>query len=148
MFLFSRKRLAALLATASAVAVTAALGFSGKPTSASTAHSAGGVTIGFVPIFAEPYATQIAEGLDSAAKPFGASVKVSGPTSLDPTTAIADFQDLVPAGAKGVLPMAYPAQLWNKPISVAVGQGVDVDTIDISSPGSGSNFHTGRRQQM
>ena len=148
MFLFSRKRLAALVAASSAVAVMAAGGFSGS-SQAATGHSASGVTIGFVQLFAEPYATQIAEGIEASAKPFGATVKVSGPSSLDPTTAIADFQNLASAGAKGILTMAFPEQLWRKPISVAGSQGIAVDTIDISSQGPGSSFHTGSpRQQM
>jgi ABC-type sugar transport system substrate-binding protein len=76
-------------------------------------------------------------------------VEAAGPSSIDPTTAISDFQNLVAAGVKGVLTMACPEQLWTHPIATAVGEGVAVDTIDISSPGSGASFHVGSpRPQM
>jgi ABC-type sugar transport system substrate-binding protein len=158
-----RRGIAALLAATSLAIVAAGCGSSSSSSSSSPASSSGsattaasssgksgkGITIGFVQLFNEPYALQIANGIRAAAAHYGAHVNVSGPSAIDPTTAISDFQNLVTTGAKGILVMAYPAELWTHPIETAVKQGVDVDTIDISSPGSGSNFHVGSpRQQM
>jgi ABC-type sugar transport system substrate-binding protein len=119
----------------------------GSSTSSSVAGTGKGITIGFVELFNEPYAIQIANGIKAAAARYGASVKVSGPASLDPSTAISDFQNLAAAGAKGILADAYPADQWKHPISQAVSQGIDVDTIDDSSPGSGTSFQVGAPQQ-
>ncbi len=158
----SRRVIAGLLSVAAVALVAVGCGSSSSSSSSGSANSAGsassgggssnagkGVTIGFVELFNEPYALQIANGIKAAAAQYGANVKVTGPSSLDPTGAISDFQNLTSSGAKGILVMAYPAELWKHPISTAVGQGIDVDTIDISSPGSGTNFHVGSpRQQM
>jgi ABC-type sugar transport system substrate-binding protein len=139
--------------TSASSAATTSAGGSGSATStsgggsASTAGTGKGITIGFVELFNEPYALQIAEGIKAAAAKYGASVKISGPASLDPSTAISDFQNLAAAGAKGILVDAYPADQWKHPISQAVAQGVDVDTIDDSSPGSGTSFQVGAPQQ-
>jgi len=118
-------------------------------TNNSKAASKKKVTIGFVQLFNQPYAIQIANGIKVAAKEYGASVKVTGPSSINPAAAISNFQNLTSSDVDGILTMGYPAELWKRPISTAVKQGINVATIDISSPGSGSSFHVGSpRQQM
>jgi ABC-type sugar transport system substrate-binding protein len=130
-------------------ASSASSGSSGSGGSSSQKQAGKGITIGFVELFDEPYALQIANGIKAAAAEYGASVKVSGPSSINPSQAITDFQNLATTGAKGILTMAYPAEQWTHPIATAIKQGIDVDTIDISSPASGASFHVGApRQQM
>jgi ribose transport system substrate-binding protein len=140
---------AAPATSAAAPAATDATSTEAPAASAPDPTSGKDIKLGFVQLFNEPYALQIAAGIKAAADEYGASVTVTGPDSLDPTGAISNFQNVVASGAQGVLAMAYPEELWKRPIETAVGQDVVVGTIDISSEAGGAATHTGApRQQM
>ena len=103
---------AAPATSAAAPAATDATSTGAPAASAPDPTSGKDIKLGFVQLFNEPYALQIAAGIKAAADEYGASVKVTGPDSLDPTGAISNFQNVVASGAQGILAMAYPEELW------------------------------------
>lgn len=95
-----------------------------------TGGSGDGVAFGMVGLYNGPYPSAMAGGAQSATDSVGAEFTQLGPAALDPNKAIADFQNGVASGMKGLLVMAYPGDLWTAPINRAVGQGVTVATAD------------------
>lgn len=109
----------------------------GTPAATGTAGAAApggqagrGVKLGMVGLYNAPYPNAMAGGARIAAQEDGASFTQLGPQGLDPNQAVADFQNGVASGMKGILVMAYPGDLWTNPIDRAAAQGITVDTAD------------------
>jgi ABC-type sugar transport system substrate-binding protein len=102
-----------------------------------------GIKIAFVELFDEPDAQGVAEGVQAAAARYGASVTVTGPPEPDPTQEVADFQNVVAAGAKGVIVQANPPSQFERPIETAIKQGVDVESDLLPTDGSGTKYLVG-----
>jgi ABC-type sugar transport system substrate-binding protein len=113
----------------------------GTATTANVKHS--GITIAFVELFDEPDAQGVAQGVQAAAAKYGASVVVTGPSEPDPSQEVADFQNVVAAGAKGVIVQANPPSQFQRPIETAIKQGVDVESDLLPTDGSGTNYLVG-----
>jgi len=125
-------------------------GSGGSSSSGSTGKTSGSnVTLGFVALNDQPFSLQIAEGIKAAAAEYGAKVKTSTPSQQDASSAVSNFQNLTTAGVQGIIVTAFPGDQWKKPIAAAIGQGILVNSVDASSPLSGTSFHVGPpRQQM
>jgi ABC-type sugar transport system substrate-binding protein len=121
----------------------ASAGGTATSSSASASKSGVGIKVALVDIYNAPYTDEMAAGAKAAAAAVGASFTQTGPPGLNPTTAIADFQNVVASGAKGVLLMAYPAPLWKQPVNHAIAQGVTVATADDYANTSKATFHIG-----
>ncbi len=107
------------------------------------------VTLGFVALNNQPFSLQIAQGVEAAAAEYGAKVKSSTPSQQDASSAVSNFQNLTTAGVQGIIVTAFPGDQWTKPIATAIKQGILVNSVDASSPQSGTSFHVGPpRQQM
>jgi ABC-type sugar transport system substrate-binding protein len=119
-------------AAAAVIAVTALSGCAGPP-GQQGAKSAAGQPLAMVGLYNNPYPNNIAAGAKAAAEEDNSPFTQYGPAGLDPNKAISDFQNAVAAGAKGILVMAYPGDLWTAPINRAVDQGVTVAMADVFS---------------
>lgn len=115
----------------------------GSSNSNTNAGTLAGVKVGMVGLYNLPYITNTSAGSKMAAEEYGAEYTQYGPQGLDPNKAIADFQNAVAAGNKGMLVFAYPGDLWKKPIDTAVDQGVVVSTTDDYSENSKAITETG-----
>lgn len=134
-----RRTVAAFLA----LAVTGSATACGTSTGSPGQSSLQGTKVGMIGLYNAPYMTNAASGARAAADEVDAVFTQYGPQGLDPNKAIADFQNAVAAGNKGLITFAYPSELWRAPIDRAVGQGVTVTTADIYSEGSKAVTHTG-----
>jgi ribose transport system substrate-binding protein len=113
-----------------AVALTACGSSTSTSGGGSGSASGDGVKCGMVGLYNGPYPNAMATGAKMATDAVGADFTQLGPAGLDPNKAIADFQNGVASGMKGMLVMAYPGDLWTAPINRAAGQGVTVATAD------------------
>lgn len=113
-----------------ALAAVTALTFSACSSGGDGGGTAAGQPLAMVGLYNAPYPNNMAEGARDAADEDNSPFTQYGPAGLDPNKAIADFQNAVAAGAKGVLVMAYPGDLWAAPIDRAIDQGVVVATAD------------------
>lgn len=96
----------------------------------------GGEQVAVIPHFNSPFTQQFIEGATAAAEECNASIRSAGPDSIDTPVQIRQFGDLVAAGVKAIVTVAFPADLWVRPINDAVDQGVAVGTVDVASPDS------------
>jgi ABC-type sugar transport system substrate-binding protein len=128
-----KKSLAVLIALG--VLATSACANSGTASAGGTVDPKG-LKVGMVGLYNLPYITATAGGAKMAADEVGAKFTQYGPQGLDPNKAIADFQNAVAAGNKGMLVFAYPGDLWVKPLDRAIDQGVTVVTTDVYSADS------------
>ncbi len=131
----SQSRMPARLAGAvcglvAAVALASCASSTAATSGGSGAASGEGVKFGMVGLYNGPYPSAMAGGAKSATDAVGAEFTQLGPAALDPNKAIADFQNGVASGMKGILVMAYPGDLWTAPIGRATSQGVTVATAD------------------
>ena len=121
---------------------------------AATSCSAGSAGTGATPaaadtkvslltLFRAGLAIQLDAGAAQAAKEYGAEYNWFGPPGLDPPTQIKALQDAVSAGATGVATMAFPGELWVRPIDNATSSGATVVTLDTPSEGSTATTHFG-----
>jgi ABC-type sugar transport system substrate-binding protein len=133
-------RLAVMLASgvAAALAMTAC---ASSPTG--SGGSGEGVKVGMVGLYNLPYITATAAGSQAAADKVGATFTQYGPQGLDPNKAIADFQNAVAAGNKGMLVFPYPGELWASPLNRAIDQGITVASTDVYSDTSKVMTHVG-----
>jgi len=95
-----------------------------------------GAKVAVIPHFQSPFTKQFVEGGRSAAAECDAELTSAGPQQIDTPVQIRQFSDLVTTGAKGIVTVAYPSNLWVRPINQAVDQGVQVGTVDVASPRS------------
>lgn len=137
----SRRVIAAIVALG-VFGLAAACGDDGS-SGGSADGSVKGTKVGMIGMYNAPYMTNAAAGAEAAADEVGAEFHYYGPQGLDPDKAIADFQNAVATGNKGLITFAYPSELWRNPIDRAVDQGVTVSTADIYSDGSKAITHTG-----
>lgn len=101
-----------------------------------------GESLGLVVHFQGPYTSAIAAGARAAAEDVGADLAVYGPTQLDPTAAIADYQNAVSAGAAGMLVVGFPPDLYKSPVDKATALGVVTASVDVNvAPGSTATAH-------
>jgi ABC-type sugar transport system substrate-binding protein len=97
---------------------------------------ASGAQVAVIPHFKSPFTQQFIEGGEAAAADCNATVKSAGPDAIDTPVQIRQFNDLVTTGSKAIVTVAYPSNLWVRPIDQAVDQGVEVGTVDVASPKS------------
>lgn len=97
---------------------------------------ANGALVAVLPHYQSPFTHQFVVGAQAAAAQCNAKVTSTAPSKIDPPTQLRDFQDLLSRGVKAIVTVAYPANLWIAPINRAVGQGVQVGTVDVASPKS------------
>lgn len=126
--MFTARRRAAI-----ALAAVTALTLAACTAGGDSGGSGEGQPLAMIGLYNAPYPNNMAEGARDAAEEEGSTFTQYGPQGLDPNKAIADFQNAVAAGAKGVLVHAYPGDLWAAPINRAVDQGVVVATADVYS---------------
>jgi ABC-type sugar transport system substrate-binding protein len=141
MWSLSRKKSLAVLISIGVLASSACAN-SGTASSGGTVD-AQGLKVGMVGLYNLPYITATASGAKMAADEVGADFTQYGPQGLDPNKAIADFQNAVAAGNKGMLVFAYPGDLWARPLDRAIDQGVAVSTTDVYSETSKVTTETG-----
>lgn len=136
----------ARFAVAAALLVSSCGG--GSNTNSSTgggALSCNGLKVGAVVHFRGPYTEEILAGTKAAADECKASYQDAGPSAIDPPTEIKEFQDLMQTGVKAITTVAYPSDIWVRPIDNATNAGVPVATYDVASPASLETVHVGPR---
>jgi ABC-type sugar transport system substrate-binding protein len=122
-------------AALAAVAVLAA-GCGGSNGSSATGGSSGGgaaaqgQTYGLVLHLRIPFTAQIQKGAEDAARQFGATLKVVGPTNLDPPTEVRDFQNLSTTGVKGIAVAAATPEIWARPVRTVQQSAMPVVTLN------------------
>lgn len=109
------------------------------------ALSCKGLKVGAVVHFRGPYTEEILAGTKTAADECKASYQDAGPSGIDPPTEIKQFQDLLQTGVKAITTVAYPSDIWVRPIDTASNSGVPVGTYDVASPASLETVHVGPR---
>ena len=110
------------------------------------ACNAKGAKVGIVVQNQSPYTQELIDGAKAAATECHASLKSAAPAALDPPSSVKSFNDLVVSGAKAMVVVAYPADLWVRTIDDAVKKGLVVNTIDVASPSSKAGIHAGPKQ--
>ncbi len=83
-----------------------------------------------------PYWQNAKAGFERAAKEYGVSADMEGPTTFDPQAEVKDFRDAVAKKPAGILVSVANAQLMTPEIDAAMSAGVPVITIDSDSPDS------------
>jgi ribose transport system substrate-binding protein len=83
-----------------------------------------------------PYWQNAQAGFDQAAKEYGVSAEMVGPTTFDPQAEVQEFRDAVRKKPAGILVSVANAQLMTPEIDAAVNAGIPVITIDSDSPDS------------
>lgn len=125
--------IAALVAFAVPVAAANAAGGAAKATAGCPAA---GTTVAVVTHFQSPFTQSFIDGGKQAAKECGVKFTSASSQAIDPPNEVKIFNDVVATGIKGVVVVAYPADLWVRPINDAVGKGITVATVDVASPKS------------
>jgi ABC-type sugar transport system substrate-binding protein len=92
--------------------------------------------------FQGPYTQVLIDGARAAAEDCGAQFQDGGPAAFDAQASVGLFQDVMSTGVDAVVTVAYPAELWVRPIDEAVNSGVLVSTYDVASPASLQHLHT------
>lgn len=130
------------IAAASAILFTAGCTSATTPSSSAPAAESssgcdvGGAKVAVVPHFQSPFTQQFVLGAQAAADECNAELQAAGPKGIDTPAQIQAFNDLVTTGAKAIVIVAYPSNLWVTPIDLAVEQGTEVGTVDVASPES------------
>lgn len=83
-----------------------------------------------------PYWQTAKAGFERAAKEYGVSADMEGPTTFDPQAEVKEFRDAVAKKPAGILVSVANAQLMTPEIDAAMAAGVPVITIDSDSPDS------------
>jgi len=95
-----------------------------------------------------PFSAATTDGAQDGAKAAGAKLTVSGPPSIDPTTAIKQFTDMTATHPDGVVIFPIPADLWVAPLSRAAKSGIKLDAIHVPpSDGSKVPLYVGMREK-
>jgi ribose transport system substrate-binding protein len=95
-----------------------------------------------------PFATETTEGAEDAATLTGAELDVAGPPTIDPTTAIKDFEDMVATKPDGVTVFPIPAEQWVRPFNQAAEAGVKLDAIHVPpTEGSEVPLYVGMKEK-
>lgn len=97
--------------------------------------------------FQGPYTQQLMDGAVAAAEECGAEIQTAAPAAFDGQASVAQFNDVVAGGADAVVLVAFPQDLWVRPIDEAVESGVVVSTYDVESPASLQSLHTAPKQK-
>jgi ribose transport system substrate-binding protein len=118
---------------------------SSTATNVSGAKPCSGTKVGAVVHFRGPYTEEILAGTKAAADECGAGYQDAGPSGIDPPSEIKAFQDLVQTGVKAISTVAYPSDIWVRPIDAANKAGIPVSTYDVASPASLETVHVGPR---
>ena len=147
-----RRRLKGLFATmviAAGLLAGCGSSSSGPLTGAAAAGSGKHAQLGLVlALTGIPFSAETTAGAQDGARAVGASLSVTGPTTIDPTTAIKDFNDVVATHPDGIVVFPVPADLWVRPLSQAADQGIKLDAIHVP-PSSGSKvpLYVGMREK-
>lgn len=83
-----------------------------------------------------PYWQDAQAGFDRAAKEYGVSAEMLGPTTFDPQAEVQEFRDAVKKKPSGILVSVASAELMTPEIDAAMAAGIPVITIDSDSPDS------------
>ncbi len=83
-----------------------------------------------------PYWQSAQTGLMAAAKEYGVSAFMEGPTTFDPQAEVQEFRSAVAKKPSGILVSVASAQLMAPEIDAAVAAGIPVITIDSDAPES------------
>ena len=83
-----------------------------------------------------PYWQNAKAGFERAAKEYGVSADMEGPTTFDPQAEVKEFRAAVAKKPAGILVSVANAQLMTPEIDAAMAAGVPVITIDSDSPDS------------
>ncbi|MGB3909777.1 MAG: substrate-binding domain-containing protein [Pseudolysinimonas sp.] len=131
----------AIAAAAAVLLATAACSNTGSDDPGDAADPSGGCDVGgakvaVVPHFQSPFTNQFIVGAQAAADECNAELQAAGPQGIDTPAQIQQFNDLVSTGAEAIVVVAYPSDLWVKPIDEAVAAGTEVGTVDVASPES------------
>lgn len=125
--------IAAVVAAAVAVAVGSTAGGAVK---AKAGCPSSDTTVAVVTHFQSPFTQAFIDGGKQAAKECGVKLTSASPQAIDPPTQVKIFNDVVATGVKGAVVVAYPADVWVRPINDAVSKGLVVSTVDVASPKS------------
>lgn len=106
----------------------------------------GGATVAVIPHFQSPFTQQFIVGARAAADECNAELQAAGPQGIDTPAQIQQFNTLVSSGAKAIVLVAFPSDLWVQPINEAVAQGTVVGTVDVASPESDQLIHAAPKQ--
>ena len=78
----------------------------------------------------------------------GAELDVAGPPTIDPTTAIKDFEDMVATKPDGVTVFPIPAEQWVRPFKQAAEAGVKLNAIRVQpTEGSEVPLYVGMKEK-
>jgi ribose transport system substrate-binding protein len=94
----------------------------------------------------QPYTQNMIDGAEAAGATCNTGIRSAGPNTLDGPAQVKAFNDVISAGAKAVTVVAYPSNLWNRPISVAASRGIDVATMDVAAPRGNALVHVGPKE--
>jgi len=83
-----------------------------------------------------PFSAATSDGGKDGAKAAGASLTITGPPTIDPTTALKNFSDLAATKPNGVVVFPIPADLWAKPLRDAQAKGIKIAAIHVPLPTS------------
>jgi ribose transport system substrate-binding protein len=97
--------------------------------------------------FQGPFTQEILTGATTAAEECGAEIATQGPAAFEAQASLAQFNDVIAAGAEAVSVTAFPADFWVRPIDDAVAQGVVVNTWDVPSTASLQSLHVAPKEQ-
>jgi ribose transport system substrate-binding protein len=86
----------------------------------------------------DAFSQEIAKGARAAAKQFGATVEIQGPTTVDPPQAQAQVQSLLTTGLAGIAIGPEPAPLWTKTLSNALSS-TKGNVVTFTSPPIGDD---------
>jgi ribose transport system substrate-binding protein len=152
----------AVLACLSLAVVAAACGGSGSSSSSSSSPestSAGGEATGaeevsaggsgggdlhlamVIGLTANPFMQENREGAEAAAKKYGAELTYVGPPAPDPSAEQKMFNDVLSTDPDGIAVFPLQSSLWNRTISDAASQGVNMVAFNEAMP-KGSALNT------
>jgi len=140
-----RRFAAATVAAALAVAGIAGCGGDSGSGSGGKAQPELGMLLALTGI---PFSAATADGGRDGAEAAGAKLTVTGPPTIDPSTAIKRFTDLVATRPDGVAVFPLPADLWVRPLSQAAKAGVKLGALHVPpSAGSEVPLYVGMRER-
>jgi ribose transport system substrate-binding protein len=95
-----------------------------------------------------PFSTQTTDGAEDGTAAVDGKLTVTGPPTIDPTTAIKQFNDMVATRPDGIVIFPIPADLWVAPLSRAADRGIKLNAIHVpTSEGSKVPMYVGMREK-
>jgi len=86
---------------------------------------------------------QVIQGAEDAAKEFGVDLQVTATVGADPPGQVKLFQDVIAAGAKGVVFAPYDVNVWRRPLQEAADEGIALIVTNLAAPGTAAKTFVG-----